>query len=121
MSAATVDDLDLERLADELLVEDDERVEDVEDVEDQDDDPPALLLRPSTRRPPRRSVTDPRLSDAMLNLVGLALGARIAHDTEDDDLALDRLEQTERRAGELAALLRARLEALPPAPARYSA
>ena len=83
-------------------------------LDDEDDDDPPAMLRPPPRRPHRRIVTisgqpgTPGTRDALLDLVGLALGARIAHDTEDDDLALDRLEQTARRAAELADLFRAR-------------
>lgn len=116
MTAGLVDDVDLEKLADELLEQADE-LEPQDDDEPEDDDdldgpPPALLRHRPRPHPPRRTVADGETRAALLELVGLALGARIAHDVEDDDLALKRLEQTAHRAAELTELLRARLDTL---------
>lgn len=113
MSAAIVDDLDLEQLADELLEQADD-LEQGDDVDEQaEDEPPVALLRPSARRhPPRRSVADPSMRPALLDLVGHALEAKVASELEDDDRAVRALERIACRAERLAEELRARLAAL---------
>jgi hypothetical protein len=115
VSAAIVD---LEQLADKLLEQADDLEPDEDDVDDQvDDEPPAALLGPSARRhPPRRSVADPTMRPALLDLVGYALEAKIASELEDDDRAVRALDRTACRAAQLAEELRARLALSDPVP-----
>ena len=121
MTAATVDDVDLDRLADELLDQADELEHDDDDQADDEDAPAPAMLDAFRPRPSRRQITDPTARSSLLELVGPALEAKVAHDVEDDDRTLDALERTALRAGELADVVRTRLAALPPAPVRWTA
>lgn len=111
---------DLDRLADELLDQADELEPDVDDQAHDSSGDAGVIRRPSVSlfgtyrpRPPRRQVADPATRTDLLELVGVVVEAKLASELEDDDRAVAALERTARRADELAARLRTRLEALP--------
>lgn len=86
------------------------------DLEPEDDEnvdlPAAGLLRPPPPRAPRRSVPNPALRTALLDLVGMALEAKVAHDVDDDDRTRRALADTAHRAAQLEEVVRTSLAAL---------